>query len=799
MNIYELISRAQGLRQETKLDSVSPDRVGALCEDTLKYINEFQLLASSPSLHKIYVSVSAMQADAAPQSDLTGKALKPGQLVVIVPANQSDATAGDVYRYDGPSGNTSAWTFISKIGAVPADAELSATSENPVQNKVVTEKLTELESDLGSYGEEDNPEYIRAYTDKEGKFLWGIKHDGSIEWAKGIPQPIIRYIESLDKENDESIDKIEKDVLLLKSLFDIVDNEEYISATIDASGNMLMGFNAKNGKPIFPKNEMFDIIQNDEWLYCIQDSAEHIIAGIKKDGKIFLHKKEDSIKDLDHSFPCAIYDVWNDIEYKNISDWTDKEFTREYLNTLYADRLYANAKALFDGIAATKLLCNTIRHRVGLNENVFKQNLSVLLKDNVHKDVESNIELITTKASSSIGKSVTLMCIGDSITANNSGFWDRTGNWSYECFTKELFTLSDIDNAKDNAEERNKIQCHLIGTLQGFERVIEYRGETISHKNDCHEGRGGWAVCNYLRHPLDIFYDEADFNVLGLKSFLGEDFDGSARHLQLMANTCWGLYAPDITESVWLKYRGRIGLSNVSWDNVTTEQIAKLKKWITEDIVNNPINPFYDKASYNAVTNTMFSWDAYYRRYKSVENDGYTPLQEKGTHYVEGMNVCVPKFISIALGTNDGKYKRTQTEIVEDVMLLANLLKQSTNAKIIVINHAFPGSQIPEYFTNMALELDTYSKEKIKNTYYRNAEIMDTLGDLNIQKANGIFYCPTFFVQGYDASCTHRTISLDGDNEYNYSWNTGDVHPGCSAHKQIGYQLYSLIVYLLTD
>ena len=146
MNIYDLISRAQKLRQETKLDSVSPDRVGALCEDTLKYINEFQLLASSPSLHKIYASVSAMQADKSPKSDLTGKALKPGQLVVIVPANQSDATAGDVYRYDGPSGNTSAWTFVSKIGAVPADAELKATSANPVQNKVVTEKLTELES-----------------------------------------------------------------------------------------------------------------------------------------------------------------------------------------------------------------------------------------------------------------------------------------------------------------------------------------------------------------------------------------------------------------------------------------------------------------------------------------------------------------------------------------------------------------------------------------------------------------------------------------------------------------------------
>ena len=144
VNIYDLISRAQKLREETKLDSVSPDRVGALCEDTLKYINEFQLLASSPSLHKIYASVSAMQADKSPKSDLTGKALKPGQLVVIVPANQSDATAGDVYRYDGPSGNTSAWTYISKIGPVFADAELNTASANPIQNKIVAEKLTEL-------------------------------------------------------------------------------------------------------------------------------------------------------------------------------------------------------------------------------------------------------------------------------------------------------------------------------------------------------------------------------------------------------------------------------------------------------------------------------------------------------------------------------------------------------------------------------------------------------------------------------------------------------------------------------
>lgn len=148
MNIYDIINRARSLKEEYRLDSVTPERLGALHEDTLKYINEYQLLASSPAIHKTYASISAMQSSSSPKSDLTGKPLKAGQLVVIVPADPSDSTAGDVYRYDGPSGNTSKWTFVAKIGAVPADAELSATSTNPPQNQAVTAKLTELESEV---------------------------------------------------------------------------------------------------------------------------------------------------------------------------------------------------------------------------------------------------------------------------------------------------------------------------------------------------------------------------------------------------------------------------------------------------------------------------------------------------------------------------------------------------------------------------------------------------------------------------------------------------------------------------
>lgn len=149
MNIYEIIARSQALKDEKKIDSVSPDRVGALIEDTLKYINEYQLLSSSPAIHKTYESVSAMQEDAEPVSDLTGRPLKHGQLVIITPTDQTDPTAGYVYRYDGIQDNSSVWTFVSKIGSIHVDADLNAASVSPVQNRVVTRYITEIIAAVG--------------------------------------------------------------------------------------------------------------------------------------------------------------------------------------------------------------------------------------------------------------------------------------------------------------------------------------------------------------------------------------------------------------------------------------------------------------------------------------------------------------------------------------------------------------------------------------------------------------------------------------------------------------------------
>lgn len=112
MTIYDIIAKAESLKTETALDSITPKRVGEILVETLNALNEYQIQSGGLSIQKIYDSISAMQSDLEPISDLTGRPLRRGQLVVIVPAYQDDPTAGDVYRYNG----SLSWTYVAKIG-----------------------------------------------------------------------------------------------------------------------------------------------------------------------------------------------------------------------------------------------------------------------------------------------------------------------------------------------------------------------------------------------------------------------------------------------------------------------------------------------------------------------------------------------------------------------------------------------------------------------------------------------------------------------------------------------------------
>lgn len=200
--------------------------------------------------------------------------------------------------------------------AVTYDNTQSGLDAQNIQNAI-----DELVNNLGHY--ETNEEWLRAYTDAENKFLWGIRIDGSIDWAVGIPRPIQKKIEELiatdtaiqesitqirtelteslnnkiqslkDNEiknlQDTKVDKEEGKSLIedeVKECFRVIENEEFIHAVIDSEGRLLFGIYRATGKPYFPLNEMYHVEQNEEFFAVWLDAANHVLLGIRRDGQI---------------------------------------------------------------------------------------------------------------------------------------------------------------------------------------------------------------------------------------------------------------------------------------------------------------------------------------------------------------------------------------------------------------------------------------------------------------------------------------------------------------------------------
>ena len=200
--------------------------------------------------------------------------------------------------------------------AVTYDNTQSGLDALNIQNAI-----DELVNNLGHY--ETNEEWLRVYTDAENKFLWGIRVDGSIDWAVGIPRPIQKKIEELiandtaiqksvtqlrtelteslnnkiqslkDNEiknlQDTKVDKEEGKSLIedeVKECFRVIENEEFLKAIVDADDKVLFGIYRDSGKPYFPLNEMYHVEQNEEFFAVWLDAANHVLLGIRRDGQI---------------------------------------------------------------------------------------------------------------------------------------------------------------------------------------------------------------------------------------------------------------------------------------------------------------------------------------------------------------------------------------------------------------------------------------------------------------------------------------------------------------------------------
>lgn len=175
-NINEILARAAALRDETALNSISPERAGSIMYDTLIALNELWLQQGAALvISKIYASVDAMEADTDPVSDISGKPLRPGQIVVIA---SEDEDNGSVYRYNGT--DSPSWSLVGNIGNLePVDSLDSDSTQLPLaahQGKVLDGKISQLGQEVKEELSDSaislinalNPKYIGKFWSEGG-------------------------------------------------------------------------------------------------------------------------------------------------------------------------------------------------------------------------------------------------------------------------------------------------------------------------------------------------------------------------------------------------------------------------------------------------------------------------------------------------------------------------------------------------------------------------------------------------------------------------------------------------------
>lgn len=110
--IYNLLKRAKELKEKSQVDSITPEEVGKLHEDTLAYIASLEQSTDGLGIKKVYLSKSAMEADTDPVGT-NGKTLRYGQLVSIYDDAHADGSEnGNIYAYQKPG-----WLLMGKVSA----------------------------------------------------------------------------------------------------------------------------------------------------------------------------------------------------------------------------------------------------------------------------------------------------------------------------------------------------------------------------------------------------------------------------------------------------------------------------------------------------------------------------------------------------------------------------------------------------------------------------------------------------------------------------------------------------------
>lgn len=189
-----------------------------------------------------------------------------------------------------------------------------------LDSSTITKKLpAELLAVLQSFVISSNSEWLYLITDSVGTFLFGISRDGSVDWAKGIPDHIRVPLETalntlptkVDKETGKSLINAE-----FANGISVITNEEYLLAVVDAQDHILFSIDRagrvdfQEGLPdalkdyVLQLENKVDKVPNkslvnstfaegiidkpdlNEYAYVITDKEERVLFAIDKNGLV---------------------------------------------------------------------------------------------------------------------------------------------------------------------------------------------------------------------------------------------------------------------------------------------------------------------------------------------------------------------------------------------------------------------------------------------------------------------------------------------------------------------------------
>ena len=179
--IVELQQRAAELSAKYQKESITPEEVGLLHEDTLQYIADLERYVDNLGVRKVYASKAELDADTAPVGT-NGKTMKFGQLAVI---RSTDADNGNIYAFQKPGwlliGNLNEGQVINDLITGGSNVPLSAE-----QGKVLDGKIEAAVGSIPAVADNlSTDDATKALSAKQGKALFEMAteydvsaHDG---------------------------------------------------------------------------------------------------------------------------------------------------------------------------------------------------------------------------------------------------------------------------------------------------------------------------------------------------------------------------------------------------------------------------------------------------------------------------------------------------------------------------------------------------------------------------------------------------------------------------------------------